>query len=152
MAKQEPSPLSDAAAAFDTELSAYTRLGELFVKTPLTSVKHLERANATLAEIAACEERLQGAGQRLVQALATARDQQEQLAKQVVAHVPAVQGRNKRLQELMTELAAVRPGRRLNTLTVQRGGNRARRCRRRRRRAQRVDDGARVSDCAARSR
>jgi uncharacterized coiled-coil DUF342 family protein len=124
MAKQEPSPLSDAAAAFDSELSAYTRLGELFVKTPLTSVKHLERANATLAEIAACEERLQGAGQRLVQALAAARDQQEQLAKQVVAHVPAVQERNKRLQELMTELAGVAAevgG--LNTLIAQRGGN-----------------------------
>ena len=106
MAK-DPSPLADAAAAFDAELAAYARLGKLFLETPLSSVKHLERANTTLAEIAACEERLQTAGQRLVQALAAARDRQEQLAKEVVAHVPALQQRNKRLQELMTELGAV---------------------------------------------
>jgi hypothetical protein len=107
MAKPDSSALTDAAAAFDTELSTYTRLGELFVKTPLSSVKHLERANATLADIAACEGRLQTAGQQLVLALSTARAQQEELAKEVVAHVPAVQERNKRLQELMNELAGV---------------------------------------------
>jgi DNA anti-recombination protein RmuC len=70
-------------------------------------VKHLERANATLAEIAACEERLQAAGQRMVQALATARSEQEQLATSVVAHVPVVQARNQKLSELMNELTAV---------------------------------------------
>lgn len=123
MAKQESSALTEAATVFELELATYTRLGELFVKTPLASVKYLERANSTLAEIAACEERLQGAGQRLVQALATARDGQELLAKQVVAHVPVVQDRNKRLQALMTELAGVAnevSG--LNAL-ITRGGN-----------------------------
>jgi hypothetical protein len=99
--------LAEAAAEFDTELAVYARLGELFLKTPLSSVKHLERANATLADIAACEERLQAAGQRMVQALSAARARQEQLAGEVVAHVPAVQGRNQRLNELMTELTAV---------------------------------------------
>ena len=69
------SPLADAAAAFDDELAAYARLGDLFLKTPLSSVKHLERANTTLGEIAASEERLQAAGQRMVQALAAARAQ-----------------------------------------------------------------------------
>ncbi len=107
MAKQEPSALTEAATAFETELATYTRLGELFVKTPLSSVKFLERANATLADIAACEGRLQTAGQLLVQALSAARSQQEELAKDVVEHVPAVQERNKRLQELMAELAGV---------------------------------------------
>jgi chromosome segregation ATPase len=107
MSKQDSSALAEAAAAFDAELATYGRLGKLFVETPLSSVKHLERANTTLAEIAACEERLQAAGQRLVQALATARDRQEQLAKDVVAHVPALQARNKRLQDLMTELGVV---------------------------------------------
>lgn len=106
MAKDN-SPLAEAASAFDTELAAYSRLGKLFLETPLTSVKHLERANTTLAEIAACEERLQGAGQRLVQALSSARDRQEQLSKDVVAHVPNLQARNKRLQELMVELGSV---------------------------------------------
>ncbi|HWU88523.1 MAG TPA: hypothetical protein VN253_14675 [Kofleriaceae bacterium] len=107
MAKQDPSALADAAAAFDAELAAYARLGKLFLETPLSGVKHLERANHTLAEIAACEERLQSAGQQLVAALAGARERQEQLAKQVVAHVPALQARNQRLKDLMGELAAV---------------------------------------------
>ncbi len=101
------SELVDAASAFDAELESYRRSGELFVKTPLDSVKHLERANATLAEIAASEERLQHVAQRLVGVLATARKQQEELAAMVVAHVPAVQAKNTRLGELMTELSAV---------------------------------------------
>ena len=123
MAKQESSELTEAATAFEGELATYTRLGELFVKTPLASVKYLERANSTLAEIAACEGRLQEAGQRLVQALAAARDGQEQLAKQVVAHVPQVQERNKRLQELMTELAGVATEVGGLNAVISRGGN-----------------------------
>jgi hypothetical protein len=107
MAKQDESPLVEAAAEFDQELANYARLGDLFLKTPLSSVKHLERANTVLAELAGCEERLQAAGQKLVKALAAARDHQEQLAKEVVAHVPAVQQRNIKLQELMGELTGV---------------------------------------------
>ena len=104
---KDTTELSEAAANFDKELAAYSRLGKLFVETPLSSVKYLERANGTLAEIAQCEERLQQAGQTLVRALSSSRDQQEQLAKAVVAHVPALQARNQRLQELMGEMGAV---------------------------------------------
>ncbi|HEX3764242.1 MAG TPA: hypothetical protein VHW23_36360 [Kofleriaceae bacterium] len=99
--------LADAAAGFDQELAAYTRLGELFVGAPVGSVKQLERANSALTEIAACEDRLQAAGQRLVQALSAARGRQEQLARDVVARVPVVQARNHQLQQLMAELAGV---------------------------------------------
>jgi hypothetical protein len=99
--------LVDAVAGFESELDAYGRLGELFLKTPLASVKQLERANATLADIAKCEERLQAAGQRMVQALSAARGHQEQLAAKVVAHVPALQARNQKLNDLMTELTAI---------------------------------------------
>jgi hypothetical protein len=104
---QQDTELADAASSFDSELAAYTRLGELFVAAPVGSVKQLERANTTLGEIAACEERLQAAGQRLVQALAAARSRQEQLARDVVERVPVVQSRNQQLKQLMTELAAV---------------------------------------------
>src|SRR5512139_3250265 len=103
MAK-DSSPLPEAAAEFDKELATYARLGRLFIETPLSSVKHLERANSTLGEIAQCEERLQKAGQTLVKALSASRDQQEELAKAVVAHVPNLQARNQRLQQLMTEM------------------------------------------------
>ena len=104
---QHDTELAQAAASFDQELAAYTRLGELFVNAPVASVKQLERANVTLSEIAACEERLQAAGQRMVQALAAARGHQEQLARDVVAKVPIVQQRNQQLQQLMAELTAV---------------------------------------------
>ena len=107
MAKVEATPLVEAAAEFDEALAQYSRLGDLFIKAPLGSVKHLERANNLLGEIASCEERLQAAGQKLVRALAESRDGQEKLAASVVAHVPNVQERNKRLQELMGELTSV---------------------------------------------
>src|SRR5688500_13814323 len=106
MAK-DSSPLADAAAEFDKELAAYARLGKLFIETPLSSVKYLERANTTLNEIAQCEERLQLAGQTLVRVLSASRGEQEQLASAVVAHVPALQARNERLKELMIEMGAV---------------------------------------------
>jgi chromosome segregation ATPase len=99
--------LTEAAADFDEALASYARLGELFLSTPLSSVKHLERANTTLGEIAACEERLQAAGQRMVQALAGARAHQEQLSAAVVAHVPVLHARNQQLNDLMAELTAV---------------------------------------------
>ena len=124
MAKPDDSALVIAAAAFSEELASYSRLGELFIKTPLGSVKHLERANQLLADIATCEGRLQTAGQELVKALSGSREHQEALAKSVVAHVPALQQRNERLRELMAELTAVAgevSG--LNTLITTRGEN-----------------------------
>lgn len=105
MAKPEPTALTDAATAFDRELAIYARLGELFLKTPLTSLKHLERANQTLGEIAQCEERLQAAGAQLIAALGGARQHQEQLARDVVAHAPLLQERNAKLGELMGAMA-----------------------------------------------
>jgi hypothetical protein len=101
---KEPSPLSEAAAAFDAELVIYARLGELFLKTPLTSLKHLERANETIGQIAECEQRLQDCGKRLIEALTQARAKQENLSNAVVAHAPTVQARNAKLKELMLQM------------------------------------------------
>ncbi len=107
MGNSDRPPLVAAATAFDDELAIYARLGELFLKTPLTSLKHLERANHTLAELAECEQRLQLAGQRLLEALAGARQHQEQLATAVIAHAPVVQARNTKLSELMIAMGAL---------------------------------------------
>ena len=101
---KDPSPLTEAAAAFDAELVTYARLGELFIKTPLTSLKHLERANQTLGEIADCEQRLQDGGKKLIEALSAARSRQETLSNQVVAHAPTVQARNSQLKDLMLQM------------------------------------------------
>jgi hypothetical protein len=102
---KEQTPLAAAVAAFDDELAAYSRLGELFLKTQLSTLAQLERANATLGELAACEQRLQTTGQHLVQVLSAARERQEQLANEVVAHAPTVQARNQQLADLMSSLA-----------------------------------------------
>jgi len=104
MPKPEQSPLLAAAAAFDEALAIYARLGQLFIKQPLDSVKHLERANQILGEIADCEQRLQDAGKDLITALSASRATQEDLAAEVVGHAPKVQERNQKLKELMTEM------------------------------------------------
>ena len=101
---KDSSPLTEAAAAFDAELVTYARLGELFLKTPLTSLKQLERANQLISEIADCEQRLQDAGKRLIEALTAARGKQESLSNQVVEHAPTVQSRNTQLRELMMQM------------------------------------------------
>ena len=106
MAKSD-SPLVAAAAAFDAELATYSRLGELFLKTPLDTLKHLERANQTLGELAESEQRLQDAGKDLIEALTGARQKQENLSKSVVDYAPTVQARNMRLRDLMTEMSAL---------------------------------------------
>ena len=108
MAKSN-SPLVAAAAAFDEELAVYSRLGELFLKTPLNTLKHLERANQTLQELADSEQRLQGAGKQLIEALTAARQVQESLSQQVIDAAPALKDRNVKLGELkaaMGKLAA----------------------------------------------
>jgi hypothetical protein len=103
----QTSPLVEAALAFDEELAAYARLGELFVKSPLVSAKHLERATQTLGEVTACEERLAAAGQRLAQEVSAARDRQEGLAQAMVERLPALRERNERLAALLGELEAL---------------------------------------------
>ena len=105
MSKSQRTPLVEAAAGFDEELATYARLGELFLKTPLTSLRHLERANQTLQELADSEQRLAACGQRLSQALGEARMRQEGLSEQIVAYAPALRARNEQLQALTARMA-----------------------------------------------
>jgi septal ring factor EnvC (AmiA/AmiB activator) len=104
MAKPASTPLIDAAAAFDDVLATYARLAERFVNAPLTTVKHLERANTTLDEIAACEPRLQAAAQVLLGALGEARAKQERLAGEVVGRAPELERKNRELRAVMDDM------------------------------------------------
>ena len=125
MAKSD-SPLVQAATQFDEELAIYARLGELFLKTPLTSLKHLERANQVLGEIADCEQRLSDAGKRLIEALTGARQQQEQLSQNVVDYAPTVQARNTKLRELMAAMGELATDvQSVNSLVLQKIGDQA---------------------------
>ena len=123
MAKLD-SALVEAATQFAAELAIYARLGELFLKTPLNTLKHLERANQTLGEIADCEQRLSDAGKRLIDALTGARQKQEQLSQNVIAYAPTVQARNAKLRELMSAMAELAADvQAVNTLVMQRNGD-----------------------------
>ncbi|HEY1813547.1 MAG TPA: hypothetical protein VGG74_14445 [Kofleriaceae bacterium] len=107
MSKPEPSELVSAAADFDQELAAYYRLGDLFLRAPLDTQKHLERANATLQELARCEERLGAVAQRLVSAIAGARERQQDLAQRVVDHAPKLQDRNVAAKAMLARLGSI---------------------------------------------
>ncbi|MFT3698819.1 MAG: hypothetical protein QM831_37075 [Kofleriaceae bacterium] len=107
MAKPEASELTTATETFDAALAQYTRLGDLFLRAPLETLKHLERANATLSELADAETKLQQAGQLLITAIASARDKQQAMAQQIVARAPELQHRNGQLAELMKALGAI---------------------------------------------
>jgi NTP pyrophosphatase (non-canonical NTP hydrolase) len=106
MAKQE-SALVTVATELDAELETYTRLGELFLRSPVDTVKHLERAKSTLDELAQSEARLQQAAQRLVAAIVEARGKQEELGKRVVEHAPQLKTRNDKLQELVAAMHGI---------------------------------------------
>jgi hypothetical protein len=125
MAKSD-SPLVQAATQFDEELAIYARLGELFLKTPLTSLKHLERANQVLGEIADCEQRLSDAGKRLIEALTGARQKQEDLSQSVIDYAPTVQARNTKLRELMAAMGELAGDvQSVNSLVLQKNGDQA---------------------------
>ncbi len=125
MAKSD-SPLVAAAAAFDEELAVYARLGELFLKTPLNTLKHLERANQTLGELADSEQRLQNAGKSLIEALSGARQKQEQLSQSVIDYAPTLQDRNTKLRELMTSMGQLATDvSALNTIVTGKNGDAA---------------------------
>lgn len=102
--RSEGSALTAAVAAFDDQLASYERLAELLLRTPLATEKQLQRANQTLEEIAAAERGLETSGRALAAALGEARDRQQRLAEQIVAHLPAVQARNQGLADLIGEL------------------------------------------------
>lgn len=109
MAKRpvEESKLLNAAEAFDDALTEYARLAELLLKTPLGTARQLERVNQTINEITATEERLGQTGRGLAEAVAEARERQQELAERMVAYVPEINRRNGELREIVTELQQI---------------------------------------------
>ncbi len=104
---QGESPLVEAVQAFEAELSTYAQLSEAFQRAQLGSTKQLERANETLGQIAASEQRLGQCGQRMADAVGAARDQQERLARATLERVPAVKQRMEDLRGLLGQFEAL---------------------------------------------
>jgi hypothetical protein len=102
--KKPPSPLLAAAQAFEDELTSYAHLSDAFVRAPLDSARHLERASELLAEVAASEQRLGECGRRLAEAVGGARDDQEKKAMVTLERVPLLKQRTAELAGLLKQL------------------------------------------------
>lgn len=106
--KPKPSsPLVEASQAFDEALAAHARAGELFIRTPLSTTKQLERANELLGEIAAAEKKLAEHGAALAAAIGAAHARQQETAQAIVDHIPAIQARNQQLQALLATFQSI---------------------------------------------
>lgn len=100
-------PLLEAAEAFDTELARFGHLTESARKGKLDSQRGLQRAAEALKEVADCEELLQQHAQRLMAALASARDQQQTQAELVRDRATEIQTRTEVYAELMRRFQAL---------------------------------------------
>lgn len=101
------STLASAALAFDEQLQEYGRLAELLLRSSLASEKQLARANQTVEELGATEQRLEATGRALALAIGEARERQQALADQLVARLPAVQERNQQMRAVIDELSGL---------------------------------------------
>jgi hypothetical protein len=99
--------MREAADAFAEELATYASLSEAFQRAPLESTKHLERANETLSQIAASEQRLAVCGQRLAEAVGAARERQEALARATLERVPHIRQRMDELRGLLGQFESL---------------------------------------------
>lgn len=74
-----------AADALDAELKKYEGLVEALGRTPFSTQKALERAAATLKEVADCDDRLGARARELIEAITAAREKQQAQAHAVHA-------------------------------------------------------------------
>lgn len=90
-----------AAETLDAELKRYEGLAEGLGRTALSSQKALERAAATLKEVADCDDRLGVRARELVEAITAARERQQQQAQAVHARAMELAERVEIWKELM---------------------------------------------------
>jgi hypothetical protein len=105
--RKEPSPLLEAAEAFDEALEAHERAGDLFVRGALSTTKQLERANELLGEIARTESLLADRGQALAKAINVAHQRQQETAKAIADRLPEIKERNEQLQRLLASFQSI---------------------------------------------
>lgn len=105
--RKEPSPLVEAAQAFDEALEEYARAGDLFVRGSISTTKQLERANELLGQIAATEARLAERGAALAAAINVAHTRQQAAAQEITDRLPALKDRNEQLKALLDSFQAI---------------------------------------------
>lgn len=110
MAKNDKRPQSElalAAEALDEELRKFESLTHALRRDPLNSQKSLERTAGMLREVADSDDRLAKLVHALVAAITTAREKQQQQAKQVHERALELQQRTEVLKELLLQYEVV---------------------------------------------
>jgi membrane-associated HD superfamily phosphohydrolase len=103
----KPSDLSEAALALDHELRRFEDLAAQAAKVRLNTEKSLERATDALSRAAECQDRIKGQVQKLVQAVAAARQKQESDASALMARAEEIAGRRAQFARVLQRMGGL---------------------------------------------
>ena len=108
MAKSDkPGELPEAAFALDHELKRFEDLAEQAAKIKLTTEKNVERATEALQRAAESQDRINAQVQKLVAAVATARQKQETDAAALIARAHEIAARRKQFAEMLRRMGGL---------------------------------------------
>lgn len=103
----KPSELAEAALALDQELRRFEELAEQAGRVKLSSEKNLERATDALARAAQSQDRIQAQVQKLVAAVAAARQKQETESAALMARAHQIAERRARFAEMLQRMGGL---------------------------------------------
>jgi urease gamma subunit len=101
------SELAEAAFALDHELRRFEELAEQAARVKLNTEKNLERATDALTRAAESQDRINAQVQKLVAAVATARQKQESDAAALVERAREIAGRRKEFAVQLQRMGAL---------------------------------------------
>jgi ABC-type transporter Mla subunit MlaD len=104
---EKPSELAEAAFALDHELRRFEELAEQASRVKLNTEKSLERATDALTRAAESQDRINAQVQKLVAAVATARQKQESDAAALVERAHEIAARRKEFAVLLQRMGAL---------------------------------------------
>src|SRR5712692_4755192 len=108
MTKKDPgNDLSEAALALDHELRRFEDLAEQAARVKLNTEKNLERATEALSRAAESQDRINAQVQKLVKAVADARQKQESDAAALMARAQEIAGRRNQFAEVLQRMGAL---------------------------------------------
>lgn len=107
MTKDKPSDLAEAAMALDHELRRFEELSAQAARLKLNSEKGIERATEALQRAAESQDRIHAQVQKLVAAVAAARQKQESDAAALIARAQQIAERRKQFGEVLQRMGAL---------------------------------------------
>ncbi len=104
---EKPSELAEAAFALDHELHRFEELAEQAARVKLNTEKSLERATDALTRAAESQDRIHAQVQKLVAAVASARQKQEADAAALVERAREIAARRKEFAVLLQRMGGL---------------------------------------------